>query len=62
VHSLTAGCDLGIWWIALIEWGCAATVATAVLARILKSARRPRPASQPGASFDRITPAKGALR
>jgi sulfoxide reductase heme-binding subunit YedZ len=62
VHSLTAGGDLGIWWVALIEWGCAAAVATAVLARILESVRHPRPASQRGASFDRITPAKGALR
>jgi sulfoxide reductase heme-binding subunit YedZ len=62
VHSLTAGSDLGIWWVALIEWGCAAAVATAVLARILESVRQPRPAGQPGASFDRITPRKGALR
>jgi len=62
VHSLTAGNDLGIWWVALIERGCAAAVATTVLARTLESARRPRPASQPGASIDRITPRKGALR
>jgi sulfoxide reductase heme-binding subunit YedZ len=33
VHSLTAGNDLGIWWVALIEVGSAAAVATAVLAR-----------------------------
>jgi sulfoxide reductase heme-binding subunit YedZ len=62
VHSLTAGNDLGIWWVALIEWGCAAAVATAVLARILENVRHPRPAGQPGASFDRITPRKGVLR
>ena len=62
VHSLTAGNDLGIWWVALIEWGCAAAVATAVLARILENVRHPRPASQRGASYDRITPPKGALR
>jgi methionine sulfoxide reductase heme-binding subunit len=62
VHSLTAGSDLGIWWVALIEWGSAAAVATAVLARILEGARHPKSASRPGASFDRITPAKGALR
>ena len=61
VHSLTAGNDLGIWWVALIEWGCAAAVATAVLARILENVRHPRPASQRGASYDRITPPKGAL-
>jgi sulfoxide reductase heme-binding subunit YedZ len=62
VHSLTAGGDLGIWWVALIEWGCAAAVATAVMARLLENIRHPRPAGQPGASFDRITPRKGALR
>jgi sulfoxide reductase heme-binding subunit YedZ len=39
VHSLTAGGDLRIWWVALIEWGSAATVATAVLARLLQCAR-----------------------
>jgi sulfoxide reductase heme-binding subunit YedZ len=62
VHSLAAGNDLGIWWVALIEWGCAATVATAVLARILESVRHPGPTGRPGASFDRITPPKKALR
>jgi methionine sulfoxide reductase heme-binding subunit len=35
VHSLTAGNDLGIWWVALVEWGSAALVATAVVARLL---------------------------
>jgi sulfoxide reductase heme-binding subunit YedZ len=62
VHSMTAGNDLGIWWVALIEWGCAAAVATAVLARILESVRHPGPAGRPGASFDRITLPKKALR
>ena len=62
VHSLTAGNDLGVWWVALIEWGCAAAVATAVLARILAGIRHPRPAGQPTASFDQLTPGKGALR
>jgi methionine sulfoxide reductase heme-binding subunit len=62
VHSLTAGNDLGIWWVELIEWGCAAAVATAVVARILESVRHPRPAGQRGASFDRITQRKAALR
>ena len=62
VHSLTAGNDLGIWWVALIEWGCAVAVATAVLARILESVRHPRPAGEPGASSDRNTQRKGALR
>jgi len=62
VHSLTAGNDLGVWWVALIEWGCAAAVATAVLARILAGVRHPAPAGQPSASYDRITPPRGALR
>ena len=35
VHSLTAGSDLAIWWVAMIEWLCAAAVATAVIARLL---------------------------
>jgi sulfoxide reductase heme-binding subunit YedZ len=62
VHSLTAGNDLGVWWVALIEWGCAAAVATAVLARILGGIRHPAPAGQPTASFSHLTPGKGALR
>ncbi len=35
LHSLTAGNDLGIWWVALTEWGCALAVGTAVSARLL---------------------------
>ena len=62
VHSLTAGYDLGLWWVALIEWGCAIAVATAAAARVLQSIRHPRPAGQRSASFDRLTPQKGALR
>jgi sulfoxide reductase heme-binding subunit YedZ len=34
-HSLTAGGDLGIWWVALAECASAALVTTAVLARVL---------------------------
>jgi methionine sulfoxide reductase heme-binding subunit len=50
VHSLTVGgSDLRIWWVALIEWGCAAAVATAMLARGLGKLRRTTPASQPPA-------------
>jgi len=41
-HSLTAGNDLRIWWVGLIEWGSAAMVATAVLARVLGRTRRDR--------------------
>ena len=39
LHSLTAGNDLGIWWVALIEVGSAAAVAAAVLARLFGRAR-----------------------
>ena len=41
-HSLTAGNDLGIWWVGLVEWGSAAMVATAILARVLGRAQRNR--------------------
>jgi methionine sulfoxide reductase heme-binding subunit len=34
-HSVTAGNDLRIWWVALIEEGCAFAVATAMVARLL---------------------------
>jgi predicted ferric reductase len=39
VHSITAGTDLTIWWVALTEWACAAAVAVAVMARILFAVR-----------------------
>ncbi len=39
LHSLTAGNDLGIWWVALIEWSCALAVGTAVTARLLAGVR-----------------------
>jgi len=41
IHSLTAGNDLHVWWVALIECGSAAMVATAVLARLVGRARTP---------------------
>jgi sulfoxide reductase heme-binding subunit YedZ len=55
LHSLTAGNDLGVWWVALVEAGSAAAVAAAVLARLFGRAyhdpqrpgprpRRPAPA------------------
>ena len=34
LHGLTAGNDLGIWWVALVEIGSAVAVTTAVLARL----------------------------
>jgi sulfoxide reductase heme-binding subunit YedZ len=58
-HSLTAGNDLGIWWVVVIEWGCAAAVVTAVLARLIAGirhdARSRPPAGQPSAAFERVT-------
>jgi sulfoxide reductase heme-binding subunit YedZ len=38
-HSVTAGSDMRIWWAAVTEWGCAAAVATACLARLLDRLR-----------------------
>ena len=35
VHSIMAGNDLRIWWVALVEEGCAFAVATAIVARLL---------------------------
>jgi sulfoxide reductase heme-binding subunit YedZ len=43
MHSLTAGSDLRIWWVALVEAGCAVAVATASLARLLFRWRGPDP-------------------
>ena len=39
LHTLTAGNDLGIWWVALVELGSAVAVATSVLARVIGRAR-----------------------
>jgi len=55
-HSLTAGNDLRIWWVALIEWGCAAAVATAVVARLLHAVRGTTPASRLADTAPRISP------
>jgi sulfoxide reductase heme-binding subunit YedZ len=40
-HSITAGNDLRIWWVALVEYGCAFAVATAMVARLLSWWRVP---------------------
>ena len=40
-HAVTAGSDLRIWWVALVLWGCAAAVATAMIARLLSWLRGP---------------------
>ncbi len=57
VHSLTAGSsDLRIWWVALTEWGCAAAVATAVVARLLQAIRPAPPAARLTTTPELITP------
>jgi len=40
-HSVTAGNDLRIWWVALVEEGCALAVAVAMVARLLSWWRFP---------------------
>ena len=50
VHSLTAGNDLGIWWVALIEVGSAAAVAAAVLARVFGRVGPGEHSASPGTS------------
>lgn len=49
-HSITAGSDQRIWWVALVEGGCALAVATATIARLLSWWRGPDPGppSPPG--------------
>jgi sulfoxide reductase heme-binding subunit YedZ len=61
-HSLTAGGDLRIWWVALIVWGSAAAVATAVLARLLHTVRHPAPPGQRTSSFGRVNTQRGSVR
>jgi sulfoxide reductase heme-binding subunit YedZ len=61
-HSLTAGNDLGIWWVALVTWGSAAAVATAVAARLLQSIRHAAPPSQLPDAADPFAARKRALR
>jgi sulfoxide reductase heme-binding subunit YedZ len=67
LHSLTAGNDLGIWWVALIEVASAAAVATAVLARLFRRGRDgpPGPGRGPGpsrAADPRPAPAQSTAR
>jgi len=59
-HSITAGNDLRIWWVALIEDGCALAVATAMAARILFWWRGPDP-QQPSPPERAVRP-EGMLR
>jgi sulfoxide reductase heme-binding subunit YedZ len=62
VHSLTAGNDLGIWWVALLEWGSAAAVATAIVARLLQTVGHTTPRSQLLADLDRGNQRERTLR
>ncbi|MFZ2057731.1 MAG: ferric reductase-like transmembrane domain-containing protein [Acidimicrobiales bacterium] len=52
VHSLRAGNDLGIAWVYGVEWGSAALVATAVVARLLHAGRP----AEPGGRRDPSSP------
>jgi sulfoxide reductase heme-binding subunit YedZ len=47
LHSLTAGNDLGVWWVALVELGSAAAVAAAVLARVFSRGTAASPGERP---------------
>jgi sulfoxide reductase heme-binding subunit YedZ len=47
VHSLTAGGDLGIWWVALVVCGCAVLVASSIIVRLLGLAGRGQPIAAP---------------
>ncbi len=50
VHSLTAGGDLHVWWVALAECACVAMVAAAVIARLVtRRDRNVPPAARQGA-------------
>jgi len=59
-HSITAGNDLRIWWVALVEESCALSVATAVAARLLFWWRGPGP-QQPSLP-ERAVPTERMLR
>ena len=59
-HSITAGNDLRIWWVALVVEGCAFAVATAMVARLLFWWRGPDP--QPPTRPERAVPAERMLR
>ena len=39
MHSVSAGGDMGIWWVAALVWGAAGAVAVAVGARVLAAVR-----------------------
>ncbi len=39
IHSLSAGTDMGIWWVAALVWGSGSAVALAVVDRILFARR-----------------------
>jgi len=46
-HSLTAGSDMAVWWVAALVWGSASAVGVAVGARVLARVRpSPLPSSE----------------
>jgi len=59
-HSLTAGGDLRIWWVALIEWACAGAAATAVAARLGQAISAGRAAGRPAPSTVNVTAPRAA--
>lgn len=59
VHSLTAGNDTGIWWVAMVECLSGALVATAVGARIMAAANVRR-AATPATRLIRVEPRRSA--
>jgi methionine sulfoxide reductase heme-binding subunit len=48
VHSVTAGNDMSIWWVAMVECICGALVATAVGARLMAAVGLRRAATPAG--------------
>jgi methionine sulfoxide reductase heme-binding subunit len=59
VHSLTAGNDMGTWWVAMVECLSGALVATAVGARIMAAANARR-AAIPATRLIRVEPRRSA--
>ena len=51
MHSLSAGNDMGIWWVAALIWGSGSAVALAIVDRILFTRQsRKRAIPQPGSA------------
>jgi len=48
MHSLSAGGDTGVWWVAALVWGSASAVGVAVAARVLAALRGDGSSRAPG--------------